>query len=64
MRVNLDCRSVALTICETPLHEGTPGRRRTAERYETAAADTAMYTAKTAGRDCVRHAENSINPTR
>ena len=30
----------------------------------TAAADTAMYTAKTAGRDCVRHAENSINPTR
>jgi len=41
------------------LHEGTPGRRRTAERYETAAADTAMYTAKTAGRDCVRHAENS-----
>jgi len=29
-----------------------------------AAADTAMYTAKTAGRDCVRHAENSINPTR
>ncbi len=30
----------------------------------TAAADTAMYTAKTGGRDCVRHAENSINPTR
>ncbi len=30
----------------------------------TAAADTAMYTAKTAGRDCVRHAENSINPAR
>ncbi len=30
----------------------------------TAAADTAMYTAKTAGRDCVRHAETSINPTR
>ena len=30
----------------------------------TAAADTAMYTAKTAGRDCVRHAEHSINPTR
>ena len=30
----------------------------------TAAADTAMYTAKTAGRDCVRHAENSTNPTR
>ena len=29
-----------------------------------AAADTAMYTAKTGGRDCVRHAENSINPTR
>jgi len=29
-----------------------------------AAADTAMYTAKTAGRDCVRHAENSTNPTR
>ena len=30
----------------------------------TAAADTAMYTAKTAGRDCVRHPEHSINPTR
>ena len=30
----------------------------------TAAADTAMYTAKTGGRDCVRHAENSTNPTR